>query len=82
MAVDTEAINQTNIMSDNPEIVKQTIEEAWDAVTEPTAFETWWYMEGSVLTQLPGEDALAMCERLCAIAWANGADTEKNSEEI
>ena len=82
MAVDTEAINQTNIMSDNPEIVKQTIEEAWDAVTEPTPFDTCWFMEGSVLSQLPGEDVLAMCERLCAIAWAKGAETEKTSEEI
>ena len=67
-------------MSDK--IVKETIEEAWDKVTEPTAFETWWFMEGSVLSQLPGEDVLAMCERLCAIAWAKGAETEKTSEEV
>ena len=81
MAVDTEAINQTNIMSDNPEIVKQTIEEAWDKVTEPTAYETWWFMEGSVLTRNPGETDLEHSERLCAIAWARSAEVGNDSEE-
>jgi DNA polymerase III epsilon subunit-like protein len=32
-------------------------------------FEKWWYVEGSGLSPLPGEDAEAHVHRVCKIAW-------------
>lgn len=38
-----------------------------------SAFERWWYDEGSGMRPLPEEDAEAHVRRICEIAWSNGA---------
>jgi hypothetical protein len=65
----------------NDKDIEKITEAALNKAVAMTPFERWWYMEGSVFTRNPGEDTLGMCERLCAIAWANGVDEEKNREK-
>jgi hypothetical protein len=36
-------------------------------------FETWWYHEGSAFRPVD-EDVEEFTERMCKIAWSNGAD--------
>jgi hypothetical protein len=62
------------------EIIKDTTAEAWD-VASKSPFERWWHSEGSLAFKPGDEDEGTLCERLCAIAWANGVDEEKNREK-
>ncbi len=68
-------------MSDKPEILKDTTEAAWDRVKDMSPFETWWYIEGSLLGLQDGESVIDHAERVSALAWAGGADEEKNREK-
>ena len=42
------------------------------------AFETWWYNEGSGPAK-PGEDGEEHWNRMCRIAWENGAYLEREA---
>jgi hypothetical protein len=47
-------------------------------MTQQTPFEKWWYDEGS---QAPytHHDCEEHTKRMCKIAWANGADKEREA---
>jgi len=47
-------------------------------MTQQTPFEKWWYDEGS---QAPytHHDCEEHTKRMCEIAWANGADKEREA---
>ena len=44
-------------------------------------FDDWWRDEGSSMRPLEGEDAEKHAERMCRIAWSNGAYCEKYKQE-
>jgi hypothetical protein len=41
-------------------------------------FETWWYQEGSAFRPVD-EDVEEFVERMCKIAWSNGALKERDA---
>jgi hypothetical protein len=40
---------------------------------EMTDYELWWYNEGSAIRPIDGHDHEEHAERVCKIAWENGA---------
>ena len=63
-------------MSDQPNCKSITKRTAGGRAAHRSAFEAWWYNEGSGMPPQPGEDAETHVHRICKIAWSRAVSAK------